>query len=91
MREIIMPGSNGKTLWVPGKQETVLKFELQGQTIDLKMKGDINVIMQMIYQALETDKEIKLTVITAVLMWADQNGIQKDLLTEHSYLNPKNL
>ena len=67
------------------RQEFSVKFKRGG--IDFAMYGDIKIIIQMLYQAMESQAPaVAQTLITTVLIFADKKGIPLHELKKHSFI-----
>lgn len=82
MTKIILPNYT-HVLNAVGKKDAQLSFTLIGAEIDLHMRGDPNIIMQMILQGLKENKEIRMVMITAILAYGEE--LQKEQPTERIY------
>lgn len=81
----------GKTIELDGvkwaaredRQEFSVNFRRGG--IDFAMYGDPKIIIQMLYQVMETYPEATKTILSTVVIFADKKGIPLEDLKKHSY------
>jgi len=82
---IITPDFIGK---ISSGGENKFSVSMKGKNgIDLVFNGKPEIIIQMIFDSMSAGYEhVTKTMITAVLIFADQKGIPHDELKKHSYL-----
>lgn len=66
------------------------KFSIElkdGKNIDLIFNGDHTLLIQMLYDVMQAHPVIASTLITAILIFADQKKISIEELRKHSFFN----
>jgi hypothetical protein len=69
-----------------GPQEFSVKRLPLGDT-KFSMNGNLEVIIDMLYRAMEADGNAAKTLVTTVLVFADQKKISLEDLKKHSFLS----
>lgn len=79
---ITLPGS-----MAGAKNQTDFVAELHGSEIYFRQTGKLEFIIQMLFDVMRSQEPAAKTLITTVLIFADQKGIALEDLRKHSYLN----
>jgi len=90
MSKIIIPESFAGRIGNNDKDQQKFSIELMGsKKIDVIYNGKPEMLIQMLFDTMQAHPHIAHTLITAVLIFADQKMISLDKLKDHSFFNPK--
>ena len=88
MSNIIIPENFAGRIGNNDKDQQKFSIELMGgKTVDVIYNGKPEMLIQMLFNTMQAHEHIAHTLITAVIIFADQKKIPINKLKEHSFFN----